>query len=133
MLRPVVASLMVFVSLGLGGCSGEDPGHAHEEARSTGATCPSSSTLTYVNFGQGFMEGYCTRCHGAAVTGAKRQDAPSDINFDTLDDVRRWREDIDAHAAASDSVENTLMPPGAPLPSLEERRQLGQWLACGAP
>jgi hypothetical protein len=35
-------------------------------------------------------------------------------------------------AGAGDDVTNTLMPPSAPRPSVEERKKLAQWLACGA-
>jgi hypothetical protein len=42
-------------------------------------------------------------------------------------------EHIDEQAAAGPDHVNTSMPPSGPRPSEAERRQLGEWLACGAP
>jgi uncharacterized membrane protein len=80
------------------------------------------------------MERYCLPCHSVDVGYTSRRGAPEEVNFDTLDDVRDWAEDIDTHAAAGPSATNTEMPPsGRPKPTEEERRKLGEWLACGAP
>lgn len=99
----------------------------------TGATCPSSQTLTYANFGKSFVQTYCLRCHSATVAGAARNGAPDDHNFDALEDVKPLAEHIDELAGAGPAGTNTLMPNGDPLPSVQERRNLSEWLACGAP
>jgi hypothetical protein len=102
----------------------------------SGAECPDVSTPTYANFGQGFMERYCTRCHAANLSGDDRHGAPSDANFDTRAGVRASRSAIDALAAAGPHALNDAMPPSrewpeGPTPLPEERRMLGEWLACG--
>jgi uncharacterized membrane protein len=120
---------------GQGGCGeGEHEAHPHEHQESSGAVCPASGAPTAREFGQRFLETYCLSCHGVSVVGSSRGGAPTDINFDTLEDVRRWAEEIDLHAAAGPDTVNTAMPPaGLPQPTLEERLELGEWLACGAP
>lgn len=104
-----------------------------EEGSPSGAVCPENSTLTWDNFGKPFMTNYCTRCHSTALTGSARQGAPNDHNFDSAELVREEIEHTDEQAAAGPDAVNTLMPIGVPTPSEDERRKLGEWLACGAP
>lgn len=104
-----------------------------DEGPPTGALCPDDSTLTWDSFGKGFMESYCTRCHSTALSGAERKGAPSDHNFESAALVRMQIEHIDGQAAAGPDAVNTEMPIGAPTPTEDERRKLGEWLACGAP
>jgi hypothetical protein len=40
---------------------------------------------------------------------------------------------IDETTAAGPASTNTGMPPDRPAPSVEERKQLGEWIACGMP
>ena len=40
---------------------------------------------------------------------------------------------IDETTAAGPAATNTGMPPDKPSPTLEERKQLGEWIACGLP
>jgi uncharacterized membrane protein len=90
--------------------------------------CPPGGTeLTYDNFGEAFLTGWCQTCHGAP--DPERHGAPDGYDFGTPEDVRRWRARIFARAAAI----NTSMPPGPDDPSAEERDMLADWLACGAP
>jgi uncharacterized membrane protein len=126
-MKPRIALLFLIMTIALG--CGEDEG----EGKPTGATCPTASTLTYETFGSAFMESYCLRCHSSAVTGADREDAPTDHNFDTLNEIKGLAEHIDENAGAGPDATNTLMPPDDPRPSLEQRMQLSAWLACGAP
>lgn len=127
--------LGVVVGLGLAlvvGCvvgCGDDHEHEHE-GEATGAVCSTGSALTYENFGQPFMEDYCTRCHSSERTGADRNNAPLDHDFDTLLGILGHAEHIDEHAAAGPNATNTIMPPSGAAPTVEERRQLGEWLAC---
>jgi hypothetical protein len=88
----------------------------------TGSTCPNDSTLTYENFGRALMAENC-RCH---VSG---DESPS---FDTLEKIRAHRDEIDRAAAAGPNAVNDYMPDDASMPE-SKRRQLGEWLACGAP
>ncbi len=123
--RPLLAALSGAALL-LGGC-GPDVGP-------TGATCPTGGTqLTAQNFGMPFMEQYCTRCHGSTLSGGARQGAPADVNVDTLAGVRAAADEIDEWTGAGPNRVNTGMPVNGPMPTTEERRQLSEWLACGAP
>ena len=99
----------------------------------TEAICPPGSTLTWDSFGQAFMARYCTRCHAAALRGDDRHGAPSFHDFDTAYGVRAVRVHIDETTAAGPAAVNTAMPPDGERPSLAERQQLGEWLACRAP
>jgi len=49
-----------------------------------------------------------------------------------LDQIRSNKDIIDRSAAAGPKAVNTYMPDGGSVPEAE-RRQLGEWLACGAP
>jgi hypothetical protein len=89
--------------------------------------CPSGgTTLTYENFGAGFMNSYCQSCHGSNATD--RQGAPGEFIFDTHEQVLRHKDRIFVRSAA----ENDSMPPGPDDPSIDERTKLAEWLACGA-
>ena len=90
--------------------------------------CPDGGTMyTYDTFGAPFFGRYCDTCH--ARSSETRNGAPQNVNFDTRDDVIRWRDRIFDNAAA----DNTSMPPGPNDPPAVERAALADWLACGAP
>jgi uncharacterized membrane protein len=127
--RNVVALAWLAITLCAFGCAAS----SEVEPGRSGAVCTATSTLTYESFGQPFMQSYCLRCHSEAVAAADRHGAPSDVNLDTLDEVRMHAGHIDEHAAAGEERINTEMPPDGSAPSVEERRLLGEWLACGAP
>jgi hypothetical protein len=99
---------------------------------STGSTCPDNSALSYESFGRAFFESYCLRCHTAAIGGSDRV-APVGRNFDDLAMIRASALYIDQFAAAGPKGEHMSMPPNGEKPSLGQRTQLGEWLACGAP
>jgi hypothetical protein len=116
------------------GDAAADHDHDDEEIGTpSGAVCPDDSTLTYANFGQQFMEDYCTRCHSRDRMGADRHDAPLDHDFDWYMGILFVSDHIDQMAAAGPDSVNTMMPLDEPRPSMEEREKLGEWLACGAP
>jgi hypothetical protein len=136
---------LVASSLWVGGCHDDhhddddghtDESHHHEDAAvgtSTGSICPTDNTLTYDSFGQEFMDSYCTQCHSSELQGEARNGATVDHDFDTLDGILGVLEHIDQMAAAGPDSVNTTMPPhddDGDKPTLEEREQLGQWLAC---
>jgi uncharacterized membrane protein len=104
-----------------------------EGGEATGVTCPTGSTLTYQNFGQAFMSTYCLRCHNETLTGDARHGAPSDVNFNTVEKIRAESHEIDELAGASATITNASMPEDGEKPSVEDRRKLAEWLACGAP
>jgi uncharacterized membrane protein len=92
------------------------------------AHCPSQgTTLTYDNFGAQFFASYCNRCH--AANAPDRHGAPDAYAFDTLTEIHQRAARIFVNAAGP----NTTMPPGPSDPPLDERDQLAEWLACGAP
>jgi hypothetical protein len=97
----------------------------------SGATCPKDNTLTYDNFGKQFMDEYCTRCHSSKnKTCAQRMNAPLGHDFDTYAGIIGVADHIDEKAAAGPNSTNTAMPKNGKAPSVDERKQLGQWLAC---
>lgn len=116
------------------GCgSNESATTSLEDGEETGAVCPQNSELSYETFGRAFMQSYCLTCHTAERGGAARHGAPSDHNFDTLDEIHEHAHHIALAAAAGPDAVNMAMPPGQDGPSRAERLLLGEWLACGAP
>jgi hypothetical protein len=114
---------------------GDDHDDAHEESApvgpASGATCPDDAgMLTYEDFGQPFMEAYCTRCHSSELSGDARNSAPAGHDFDTLEGILLVGDHVDQLAAVGPESSNMVMPPTNPKPTLEEREMLGQWLAC---
>ena len=90
--------------------------------------CPPQGTaLTYASFGAPFLDTRCNGCHSAEV--GMRHGAPESFRFDTLDAVHLHAARIFVRAAAT----NVSMPPGPDDPPPDERDQLAEWLACGAP
>jgi len=123
---------MVLALAALSSCGSDNA--AAESGGASGAVCPTDSALTYETFGRAFMEDYCTRCHSSALTGAARNGAPSDHNFDTLAGIQATEvEHLDEEAAAGPNRVNTSMPPTGQMPSEAERRQFGEWLKCVTP
>jgi uncharacterized membrane protein len=116
--------LALATAIALAACGSSDEGGP------TGSTCPEDSTLSYESFGQEFMDAYCTRCHASDLTGDDRNGAPLNHDFDTKAGILAVADHIDEQAAAGPDNVNTAMPPRAPKPTEEERRQLGEWLAC---
>ena len=111
----------------------DDDDHGDPTGTPTESVCPTTQTLTYANFGMGFFTTYCQRCHASTVTGAARQGAPADHVFDQVEDIRLLSEHIDELAGAGPAATNVVMPPDGQKPTEAERRQLGEWLVCGAP
>lgn len=123
-------SLPFLMAHGGGGCGGDED---EIFGPPTQAACPQGSTLTYASFGQAFMNQYCTRCHASTLTGSARNGAPKYHDFDSVGGVRSVSDHVDQTAASGPASTNTAMPPSGPLPTMDERQKLGEWLACGAP
>jgi uncharacterized membrane protein len=132
-LRPGLGILCLL--LGVLACSDADPAPPTHTAASTGASCPSGgSALTYGGWAEGFFTAYCVRCHSVTRTSQdERHGAPIGTNWDDIDAIRAFAEDIDSVAASGPKATNRIMPPSGDSPTDEERRMLGEWLACGAP
>lgn len=105
---------------------------ACEGGADTGSTCPpgGAAAPTYATFGQAFFANYCTECHSAS--SPNRHGAPSDQNYDSEADIVAHATDIELQAAAGPLAINTSMPEGGRggKPSDDERKQLGEYLAC---
>lgn len=122
----VVLALVLVVSA----CS-DDGTPANEVPTPTQSKCPTTDPPTYDNFGRTFFETYCTKCHDAAKPPGMRGGAPAAINFDTLAGIRMFTMQIDEQAAIGPAATNRFMPGGSgPLPSDDERRRLGELVAC---
>lgn len=135
----IVLILAVFFLLG--GCNdessdaGDHDGNSEEGPSlgvSTQALCSTESKPSYGSFGKGFMDKYCVRCHSSTLRDAARNGAPEGHDFDRLEGILPVAEHIDQYAAWGPAAQNVLMPPSDPKPSAEERRTLGEWLACEA-
>lgn len=87
----------------------------------TGATCPSNSTLTYENFGKAFFQANCLECHAS-------KESPQ---FNTQEEIQAAKDEIDRAAASGPNATNTYMPDESDV-SDDDRKKLGEWLACGA-
>ena len=115
-------------------CSSPPPDNPEGPGGPTGAECPLGSTLTYASFAQNFFKTYCTRCHSSTLSGAARNGAPPERNFDTYSGISTTDAAlIDSVAAAGPAGINTFMPRNDPRPSNAARYQLGEWLACHEP
>lgn len=123
----LVRGVLLCALLAVGGiaCSESPP-----RPTPTGSICPPDSTLTWENFGEPFMDAYCTRCHSSELHGAARMGASLYHDFDSLYGVVVVGDHVDERAAAGPDSVNELMPPDGDTPTLEERYQLGEWVAC---
>jgi mono/diheme cytochrome c family protein len=135
--RWIATASLVFL-IAVSGCTDPDVTEAQEAAGeeeeeggvATQSTCPPASDLDYTTFGRQFMLDYCTSCHSSELTGGARGGAPDGYDFDSLEGVLAELHEIDTWAAAGPAGVNTAMPPVPPYPTEDERRKLGEWLAC---
>lgn len=117
--------------------SGDGGDHDHDPniqiGTPSGATCPENSDLTYDSFGKAFMDKYCIKCHSTELSGAARNGAPADHDFNVYEGIIGVAMHIDEYAASGPDSTNKTMPPASdsgPKPTMEEREKLGEWLAC---
>lgn len=88
--------------------------------------CADVPTVTYANFGRGFMTGNCQGCH--ASSAPDRYDAPEEVSFDDVDQCWAWAVDILAVATGS----SPSMPPQGGVTE-DDRQKLEWWLTCAEP
>lgn len=88
---------------------------------------PEGTTLDYESFARPFFARHCNMCHGASVED--RRGAPIAYVFDTHDQAKALERRVFARSAS----DNTSMPPGPDDPTLDERDDLAEWIACGSP
>jgi hypothetical protein len=93
-----------------------------------GRECPPDNTTTYTNTGGPILISWCITCHSSHVPADQRQRATVGVNFDTVNGINEQL--LRIYARAGD--DNKTMPPVDSL-TADERRRLGDWIACGAP
>lgn len=121
--------LLACLALGAGSCADDT-----DEPVTPDTSACAQSKLRYDGFGEEFFGAYCTICHSSTLKGRDRNGAPVGYNWDQIESVREHSAEIDEVAAAGPAEVNDFMPPGQyPAPTVEERLDLGEWLACGAP
>jgi len=141
-----VNRLLLAVSLVVAGCGDARPvvGNTGNSADTTTRVGPTGTKaadcaaagltgLTYSTFGQAFATAWCIRCHDASKSGADRQGAPPDHNFNTYLGIQQFKDEIDQVAAMNPtgSQRNNFMPINDPRPPDEERQKLACWIATG--
>lgn len=97
--------------------------------------CPADNALTFRSFGAGFLRTWCTGCHSSSLAEADRQDAPSDVNFETHALYLPHAQEVFARVVVegrAPPASASPMPPAGLVPDAELRR-LAQWIACGSP
>jgi uncharacterized membrane protein len=124
---------VALVATALVACASEDEevappaGPARAPTTLAERACPQGSNLTFEDFGGPFLYSWCNGCHTSTLAEGQRQNAPMNVNFDTIEDVRGWADRIWARAGDH----NVSMPPiGGPEDPV--RADLGEWLACGS-
>lgn len=87
----------------------------------TSGTCPTTNTLTSDTFGKSLIDSRCGSCHSATN--------PSDgVNLSSAALVRARLFAVDAEVARG-----AMPPTGSTTLTAQEKADLAQWLACGAP
>lgn len=118
----------------LGACVGEgsdadvEDSVADSVADSEAGGCDDKPWLTWQGYARGHLTTWCTPCHSRQVPVEERSGAPVGVDFDTLEDVRRFAERI----AVTGTGAEARMPPAGGV-SDEAKDLLAEWLACGAP
>jgi uncharacterized membrane protein len=92
-------------------------------AEDTGFACGSAPSVTWENWGRGFVTTHCQGCH--ASTAPDRYGATEGVHFDTVSDIRLWTDRIRIRV-----LEEEDMPPAGGL-SADERFLLEVFLDCG--
>lgn len=88
--------------------------------------CAEAPTVTWNNFGDGFLRQSCQGCH--ASTSATRYGAPEAVTFDTVEQAWAWS----ARILARSGTETPTMPPAGGVEP-EDRLLLVYWLTCATP
>jgi uncharacterized membrane protein len=119
--------LLVLALAALAACGTDRPTMDGDDPPPPDPDACETSYLSYSNFGEPFALDWCRGCHSSSVPQGMRQKAPMGVNFDTQDDVVRWKERIAIRAAGP----MPTMPPAGGPPDAE-RALLVEWLDCGA-
>jgi uncharacterized membrane protein len=109
----------------LAACTSEEPDGS--ESPPTGELpeiCVDAPTVTWANFGAGFITQHCQACH--ATSTPDRHGAPETVIFDTEEQVWAQADRILARAVG----ESPTMPPQGGV-SEDDLYLLEVWLNCG--
>jgi uncharacterized membrane protein len=113
-----ILTLTGVLAVAVSGCEGYDDGKGPQIDCAT-ATVPNYADVT--------MFEVCENCHASSLSGAQRQDAPGDVNFDTYDAAK---------ASAEESlyeVYNGDMPINGYTVTDEQKQAFYAWAQCGTP
>jgi cytochrome c5 len=86
-------------------------------------SCPPDAEQQEIT-GRETLERNCNTCHASDLTGATRQEAPTDLNFDELPTVRSEAQGM------YETIVDGSMPPDVNVPE-SEKEAMRVWLACG--
>ena len=78
------------------------------------------------NAGAALIRSRCAICHNSNFTGAQRQAAPTDVNYDTKEGI------LASASSGLSSIQSGSMPRGSARLSTEETESVRIFLACGA-
>ncbi len=84
----------------------------------------SGGIVTYSSDIQPLLETHCLSCHSASVSGADRNGAPLDVNFDTYDETYALAD------KSNQRIQSGTMPPSGPL-SDQEKEMFQEWIEDG--
>ena len=113
---------IVLVAASLAGCGDKnDPLTSVPDGGGIGSGDP-----TYVQDIKPVMDQSCVLCHDSNKSGALRNGAPVQVNFDTYEQV------IANLERASIRIQAGTMPPAGPLDS-ETVNSILEWIAAGTP
>ena len=102
---------------------------SQEETEDTAmALCQHTPSLSYANFGKGYIDFHCIGCHSADLPETHRVGAPLGVDFNTYDDVLHWADRIEARGTRFYSQPITMPPGGGPTSS--ELDMFESWLTC---
>ena len=114
-------SEMIVLTLLMTGC-GDRAADSGDVAEARPEWCADAMTVTYDNFGEGFLLTHCAGCH--ASTAPNRFGAPEEVSFDTEEEARVWKDRI--YAAV---FTNETMPPAGGV--TEDELTLAEiWIEC---
>ena len=113
--------LLVSLALALIGCQ------AAPDTETSAATIDCSA-VTVPKYSELTIWPLCTSCHSSAVTGAAREKAPSNVNFDTYAAAQ-----AQAARAVLEVRAGAMPEKNEPQPTDEQKTALYTWAACGTP
>ncbi|MGC4065950.1 MAG: hypothetical protein QM784_15130 [Polyangiaceae bacterium] len=112
----------LFVGATVVGCSSDDNSDSSSSLDSVDCSTGEIPTFSSLDFSK------CTGCHSSTLSGAARDGAPSDINFDVYASAKTH-----ATHAVGELDEGAMPPSSLPKPSQAVVDAIVKWAACGTP